>query len=146
MLPYALHEYRTSIRTSTGATLYSLVYDTKAMLLLVVEIPFSKVLAEVKLSDAEWLNFVEEKQLTTLCHGQLYQKRIKSTFDKKVRPQVFKEGDLVLRKILPNTRYQQGKWDPNYEGPYMVKHAFSRGALMLVDSRGASPHARPLTP
>ena len=31
MLPYALHGYRTTIRTSTGATPYSLVYGMKAI-------------------------------------------------------------------------------------------------------------------
>ncbi|RDX85760.1 hypothetical protein CR513_32999, partial [Mucuna pruriens] len=125
MLPYALHGYLTSIQTSTWATPYSLVYDTKAVLPVEVEIPSLRVLTEVELSDAEWLNLIEEKLLTALCHEQLYQKRIKSAFDKEVRPHVFKEGDLVLRKILPNTRDQRGKWAPNNEGPYMVKHVFS---------------------
>ncbi|RDX85756.1 hypothetical protein CR513_33003, partial [Mucuna pruriens] len=51
----------------------------------------------------------------------------------EVRPRVFKEGDLVLRKILPNTRDQRGKWAPNYKGSYVVKHLFSSEALMLAD-------------
>ncbi|RDX67941.1 hypothetical protein CR513_53131, partial [Mucuna pruriens] len=82
MLPYALH----------GATPYSLVHGTEAVLPVEVEIPSIKVLAEVELDDAEWiqsrldqLNLIEEKWLTALCHRQLYQKRIKSAFDKKVR-------------------------------------------------------------
>ena len=32
MLPFALHGYRTSIRTSTGATLFSLVYGMEVVL------------------------------------------------------------------------------------------------------------------
>ncbi|RDY06769.1 hypothetical protein CR513_09195, partial [Mucuna pruriens] len=90
MLPYALHEYCTSIRTSTGATPYSLVYGTEAVLPIEVKIPSLRVLVEVELEDAEWiqswlnqLNLIDEKQLTTLCHEQLYQKIIKSDFDKK---------------------------------------------------------------
>ncbi|RDX70657.1 hypothetical protein CR513_50081, partial [Mucuna pruriens] len=54
----------------------------------------------------------------------------------KVRPRSFKEWDLVLRKMLPNAKDQRGKWDLNYEGPYMVKHTFSRGALILANSEG----------
>ena len=27
----------------------------------------------------------------------------------------------------------RGKWAPNYEGPFVVKRAFSRGALMLAN-------------
>jgi len=38
MLPYALLAYRTSIRTSTGATPYALVYGTEAVLPVEVEI------------------------------------------------------------------------------------------------------------
>ncbi|RDY12552.1 Pol polyprotein, partial [Mucuna pruriens] len=63
-------------------------------------------------------------------------KRIKKTFDKKVRPCVFKEGDMVLKKILSNTKDQIGKWTPKYEGPYIVKHAFSGGALILTNAEG----------
>ena len=32
MLPFALHVYRTTARTSTGATLFSLVYGMEAVL------------------------------------------------------------------------------------------------------------------
>ncbi|RDY12557.1 Gypsy retrotransposon integrase-like protein 1, partial [Mucuna pruriens] len=49
MLPYALHGYRTSVRTSTGATPYSLVYGTEVVLPVEVEIPSLRVLAEVDL-------------------------------------------------------------------------------------------------
>lgn len=31
MLPFALHAYRTSVRTSTGATPYSIVYGMEAV-------------------------------------------------------------------------------------------------------------------
>jgi hypothetical protein len=36
-------------------------------------------------------------------------------YDKKLRPRVFKEGDLVLRKFLPLPGEDQSKWVPNYE-------------------------------
>ncbi|RDY05268.1 hypothetical protein CR513_10907, partial [Mucuna pruriens] len=127
MLPYPLHGYRTSMCTSIGATPYSLVYGIEAVLLVEVEIPSLKVLAEAE-SQLDQLNLIEEKCLTTICHRQLYQRRIKNSFDRRVRPWVFKEGDLVLKKRLPNGKDQQG--------PYVVKHAFSGGALLLADSKG----------
>ncbi|RDX98266.1 hypothetical protein CR513_18834, partial [Mucuna pruriens] len=137
MLPFALHGYRTSIGISTGATPYSLVYGTEAVCPVEVEIPSLRVLAEAKVDDVEWiqsrldhLNLIEEKRLTTICHGQLYQRRIKNTFDRRVRPQAFKEWDLVLKK-----RFAQLQGLAR-QGPYTVKHAFSRGALVLVDSEG----------
>ena len=80
MLPFALHGYRTSIRTSTGATPFSLVYDMQVVLPVEVEIPSLRVLMEAKLTEAKWcktrydqLNLIEEKRLTIMCHGQLYQ-------------------------------------------------------------------------
>ncbi|XP_024636230.1 uncharacterized protein [Medicago truncatula] len=74
--------------------------------------------------------------LTDLCHGQLYQKRMKQAFGKKVRPREFMEGDLVLKKILSFQPDSRGKWTPNYEGAYVVKRAFSGGALTLATMDG----------
>ena len=71
-----------------------------------------------------------------MCHGQLYQARMAKAFSKKMRPREFKAGDLVLKKILPNQEDDRGKWSPNYEGPYIVKNAFSGGALILTNLEG----------
>ena len=38
-LPFALHAYRTTIRTSTGTTPFSLIYGMEAVLPIEVEIP-----------------------------------------------------------------------------------------------------------
>ena len=74
--------------------------------------------------------------MTTLCHGQLYQKRMKQAFDKKFKPREFREDDLVLRKILSSNVDSRRKWTPNYEGPYVVKKAFSGGVLILETMDG----------
>ena len=39
----------------------------------------------------------------------------------------------MLKKILPNQQDQRGKWAPNWDGPYVVKKAFSRRALILTE-------------
>ncbi|KAA3473066.1 Integrase, catalytic core [Gossypium australe] len=44
-LPFALYAYRTSVRTSTGATPFSLVYGMEAVLPIEVEIPSLRVLS-----------------------------------------------------------------------------------------------------
>ena len=82
-LPFALHAYRTAVRTSTGATSFSLVYGMEVVLPIEVEISSLRVLMEAKLEEAKWvqtrydqLNFIEEKKLKALCHGQLYQKQM----------------------------------------------------------------------
>ena len=64
-LPFALCIYRTFVHTSMGATSYSLVYGMEAVLPI-----------EVELLEAEWacslykqLNMIDEKHMTTMCHG-----------------------------------------------------------------------------
>ncbi|KAE8733240.1 Detected protein of unknown function [Hibiscus syriacus] len=142
-LPFALYAYRTTVRTSTGATPFSLVYRMEAVLPIEVEIPSLRILRETKLDESEWiqarvdqLNLVEEKRLKAIFHGQMYQKRMMKSHDKKVHPREFQEGDLVLRKILPIHKDFRGKWMPNWEGPYVVKKAFSGGALILAEMDG----------
>jgi len=143
MLPYALHGYRTSIRTSTRAMPFSLVYGMEAVLPFEVEIPSLWVLMETQLDKAEWvqarfdqLNLIEEKRLAATCHGKLYQRRMKKAFDKRVHPREFHEGEMVLKKILHIQKDYKGKWTPNYEGSFMVKRAFSSGALILTRMDG----------
>jgi len=53
MLLFALHGYRTSMRTSTGTTSFSLVYGMEAVLPFEVEIPSLRVLMETELKEAE---------------------------------------------------------------------------------------------
>ncbi|XP_070055142.1 uncharacterized protein [Nicotiana tomentosiformis] len=54
-LPFALLGYRTTVCTSTGATPYLLVYDTKAVIPAEVEIPSLRIIQEAELSDVEWV-------------------------------------------------------------------------------------------
>jgi len=143
MLSYALHAYRTTVRTSTNATPYSLVYGMEAVMPLEVEIPSLRILKDAELDESKWarlrfeqLNLIDERRLTAICHHQLSQSRIAKAYNKKVKPRVFKEGDLVLRKISLASGEDQSKWAPNYEGPYVVKKAFSGGALILTNMDG----------
>lgn len=55
MLSFALHGYDTSVRTSIGATLFSLVYVIKVVLPIEVEIHSLRVLMEEKLKGLEWV-------------------------------------------------------------------------------------------
>jgi len=57
----------------------------------------------------EQLNLISEKRVVAICHHQLYQKRMAKAYDKKVRPRMFQEGDLVLKKLLSLPRENQSK-------------------------------------
>jgi hypothetical protein len=61
---------------------------------------------------------------------QLYQKRLKQTSNKKVRPHEIQGRDFVPQKVLSFKPDSRGKWTPNHEGPC---------AMTLGDE-----HARPM--
>ncbi|XP_070032323.1 uncharacterized protein [Nicotiana tomentosiformis] len=137
-LPFSLVGYRTTMRTSTGAMSYMLVYDTKAVIPVEVEIPSLRVTQEAKLDDAKWIQIrqeqlmlTDEKRMDVVCHGQLYQNRMASAFNKRVKPRQFAPGQLVLKKIFPHQEEAKGKFAPNWQGPYVVHRPLSGGALIL---------------
>ena len=66
----------------------------------------------------------------------MYQHCAKWAFNQKVRPRVFEEGDLVLKKRNQALPAHRGKFAPTYKGPYVVKKAFSGGALILANMDG----------
>jgi hypothetical protein len=105
MLPFALYTYHTTVQTSTGATSHTLVYGMEVVMPLEVEIPSLRVLINSKLEEVEWvkvryeqLNLISVKRIAAICHHQLYQRRMAKSYDKKVQPRGFHEGDLVLKK------------------------------------------------
>ena len=127
-LPFVLHVYRTLVRTSIGVTPFSLVYGMEDILLIEMEIPSLRVVMETKLKKVEWVraryeqhNLIEEKRLSTLYHGQLYQKRMMQAHNKRIWSRQFKKDDLILRRILPNQQDLRGKWTPNWQVPYVIK-------------------------
>ncbi|XP_060210682.1 uncharacterized protein LOC132637639 [Lycium barbarum] len=116
-LPYALLGYRTTARTSTGATPYMLVYEWIR-------------------SRHEQLMLIDEKKMDAVCHGQLYQNRMSKAFNKRVRQRKFEPGQLVLKRIFPHQDEARGKFALNWQGPYVVHRVLSGGALILAEMDG----------
>ncbi|XP_015054922.1 uncharacterized protein LOC107001358 [Solanum pennellii] len=143
MLPYALLGYQTTVRTSTGATPYLLVYGAEAVIPAKVEIPWLRIIQEAELSNAEWINkridqltLIDEKRMVAICHGQLYRQRMIRAFHKRVRARLFEVCQLVLKRIFPHLDGYKGKFAPNLQGPYMVRKVLSGGALVLSEMDG----------
>ena len=144
-LPYALWGYRTSIRTSTGATPYSLVYGMEAVLPIELEVQSIRVVMEGEIPEAEWVEsrynqlcMLEEKRLRAMYHTQGYQRRAMRAFNKKVKPRELRIGDMVLKEIRNPMRdpREKGKFKPNWSGPFLIKEIFSGGGVRLVDLDG----------
>ncbi|XP_075074498.1 uncharacterized protein LOC142162089 [Nicotiana tabacum] len=142
-LTFALLGYRTTMRTSSEATPYMLVYGTKAVILAEVEIPSLRVIKKAKLDDVEWIRvrqeqlmFIDEKKMDVVCHGQLYQNRMDNAFNKRVKPRQFTRGSWFSKKLFPYQEEAKGKFAPNWKGPYVVHRALSVGALILAEMDG----------
>ncbi|XP_004243170.1 uncharacterized protein [Solanum lycopersicum] len=141
-LPFALLVYRTTIRTSTRATPYFLVYGNEVVIPAEVEIPSLRIIPEAELSDAKWiqiqaenLELIDGRRINAMCNGQIYQNRIVRAFNKKVRLKNFSHGQL-LKKIFLNQDESKGKVSPNWKTPYIVSRVMTGSALILAEIDG----------
>ena len=63
-----------------------------------------------------------------------YQHKLKQGYDMKVKLRPLAPGDLVLRKVLRNTKNPAwGKLGLNWEGPYRITSVVGIGAYNLED-------------
>ena len=63
MLPFAMHSYRTSVRTSTGATFFSLVYGMEGVLPFEVEVP---LMVKARATKTNFLQRLEKEKKNNL--------------------------------------------------------------------------------
>ena len=71
-----------------------------------------------------------------------YQRCLASSYKKRVKPRVFHPGDLVLRKVFENTVDPTiGKFQPNWEGPYVVTRPGEFGSY-AIDKIDGTPVPR----
>ena len=84
------------------------------------------------------LEALDEKRLQAQQHIELYQARMTKAFNKKVKQRVFQKGDLVLvvRRPMIMTYKTKGKFQPKWEGPFVIETVYSNGAYRLMTSDG----------
>ena len=71
-----------------------------------------------------------------------YQRRLENFDNKRVRPRVFQPGDLVLQRVFENTADPTvGKFQPNWEGPYVVTRSGESGSY-AIDKTDGTPVPR----
>nr|CAN80615.1 hypothetical protein VITISV_038471 [Vitis vinifera] len=92
-LPFALWAYRTSFRTSTGATPYSLVYGMEVGLPIEIEMGSLRVALEEQIPKADWaqarfdqLNLLDERRLRAADSVRAYLRNMAHAFKKRVKP------------------------------------------------------------
>ena len=78
------------------------------------------------------LDKVDELRESTAVRIASYQRRLENSYNKRVKAPMFQSGDLVLRKVFENTiDLVAGKFQPNWEGPYLVTRADEFGSYAL---------------
>ena len=140
-----LWAYRTTFRMPTQATPYFLVYKVEAVITLERQIPSLRIAiqegltgegnAKLKLQELEAL---DEKRLEAQQHLECYQAHLSSAFNKRVKPQSFQVGDLVLaiRRPIIITHCIGNKFTSKWDGPYVVQEVYTNGAYKLIDNDG----------
>ncbi|XP_074327500.1 uncharacterized protein LOC141665415 [Apium graveolens] len=118
--------YNTTPRSTKGETPFMLPYGYEAMVTVEVG-SWSLYRDRYAEEDAEvnqrlHLDLLEETKESSQLRLATYQQRAARYYNKKVKGQLLKVGDLVLRKVMPNTKNPQyGVFGANWEGPYKIR-------------------------
>nr|KYP39757.1 Pro-Pol polyprotein [Cajanus cajan] len=136
-----LWAYRNSPRDATKTTPYKLVYGHEAILPIDINLQSIHIQKQNELPIDDYWNLMydelislEEERLIALQNIVQQKERVeKYSYNKKVKTQRFRVGDLVLKVILPvdqKSRYL-GKWSYNWDGPFIVEQAYSKNAYVI---------------
>uniref|UniRef100_A0A2N9EJ59 Integrase catalytic domain-containing protein n=1 Tax=Fagus sylvatica TaxID=28930 RepID=A0A2N9EJ59_FAGSY len=138
-----LWAYRSSPKTATGFTPFSLVYGTDTISPTELVVPSPRVMqgselevdanicAEARMADLEGLD--EARDLAKAKSQRNYQK-MANVYSKALRVRIFAEGQMVLkaaefvRRNLPSP----SKFSPNWDGPYIIREAHRKWLLQAV--------------
>ena len=83
------------------------------------------------------LDMAEESREQVLIRLSHYQAQLARFYNKRVHLRQLGVGDLVLRKVMGNTKDPaDGKLGPNWEGPYIVVGKAGANAYKLRDMDG----------
>ncbi|XP_059428650.1 uncharacterized protein LOC132162426 [Corylus avellana] len=140
-LPEVLWAYRTTKRTPTEETPYALPYGTEAVIPAEVGSRSFRVDTFNPEFNSEGLklhlDLLQEKQDQAQITIAAYQQRVARYFNQRVKHRSFKDGDLVLEKVILAAKdAADGKLAPNWEGPYKAIRCGKAGAYHLTNSEG----------
>ena len=82
------------------------------------------------------LELLDERCLRAAEHVQVYQKWLSKFYQKKVIERKFKIGDMVVKWKMIKLGGPASKFQPNWEGPFVVKEAYPENAYKLINADG----------
>ena len=133
-----LWTYQTMPRKSIGETPFLMTYGAEAVIPLENGFPTMRTSTFTSDGNDELLkknlDLVEEWRENAMVQLAYYQHKLKQGYDMNVKLRPLAPGDLVLRKVLGNTKNSAwGKLGPNWEGPYCITSVAGIGAYYLED-------------
>ena len=134
---------RSSVKTATRFSPFSLVYGTEAISPVELVIPTPRVVLEEsqeenKDANKTDLEGVEEERELAKKRSQRFQQRMTRAYAQTVCPKTFTEGLLVLKMAEHVRRNLPGpsKFAPKWEGPYIIRTAHESGYYYLTKEDG----------
>nr|XP_027065152.1 uncharacterized protein K02A2.6-like [Coffea arabica] len=139
-LPSVLWAYRTTPRTATHETPFSLTYGTEAVVPAEIGLPSPRTQNFVVAANDEELrcnlDMLEAKREEAAIRMAECKSQLARYHNVRVRNTQYQPGDLVLRKNLVSRVHSSNKLDPNWEGPYKVLEASQVGYCKLAKLNG----------
>ncbi|XP_070004717.1 uncharacterized protein [Nicotiana sylvestris] len=121
-------------KTSTGVTLYSLVYGTDAVIPIEVGEPRLRYSNESGPNNDESrlqdLDEVEERRDTTHIRMIAQKQQAERYYNKKAKVRPLRVGDYILKAKTQAVKDPNGgKLGTNWDGPYKITATASKGAF-----------------
>jgi hypothetical protein len=91
-------------------------------------------MAIADVDESTFKDLIDGDRVLALQALNKYQAQTKAWRDNSVIPREFKEGDLVLTRTIRTV--SQGKLEPKWEGPYIVKTKTSPNTYRLTTTSG----------
>ncbi|XP_057811864.1 uncharacterized protein LOC131026111 [Salvia miltiorrhiza] len=121
-LDTVLWAYRTSPKTATGEAPFTLVYGSNAVIPAEARLESYRITTYDTEHNSELrrteLDLVEAQREEAQIRAAKYKSIIKAGYDKRVRARKLAKGDLVLKRA--DALKLVGKFEPNWEGPFII--------------------------
>ena len=120
-----LWAYKITVRTPTGETPFRLAYQSEVVILIEIGLTSYRVDNNDEIRNGKamhlQLDIVDEVRAVVEQRLARYQDLMTKHYNSRIKHRDFQVGDLILRRVTGAMRdLSQGKFRPNWEGPYRV--------------------------
>nr|GEV44555.1 reverse transcriptase domain-containing protein [Tanacetum cinerariifolium] len=137
---HVLWAHRTMIKMSNGDTLFSLTYNTKAVIPIQIEMPSLRCAKINQTENDEGLplnlDILEERKEKAAVREAKRKAKLENYYNAKVRNTAFRPGDFIYRNNEASHAKESEKLSPKWEGPYEVVEALWKGVYKLMNESG----------